>query len=168
MSEEWRPVPEFDAYEVSSLGRIRRVTPACGATVGKCLKPTRMKSGYMLVTLRKDGKSTYKTVHSIVAAAFIGPRPPGLDVRHGDHVRSNNRADNLEYGTRKENMEDSAETFPRGETHHSAKFSDAEVVAALAEARSIGSAAAARKYGMSQTYLCNVRAGRVRKGIACH
>jgi hypothetical protein len=45
-------------------------------------------------------------VHSLVAEAFIGPRPIGLEVRHLDGDSTNNAVDNLRYGTHAENMQD--------------------------------------------------------------
>lgn len=45
-------------------------------------------------------------VHQLVARAFIGPCPPGLEVRHKDGNPANNHIDNLEYGTRADNMQD--------------------------------------------------------------
>lgn len=52
------------------------------------------------------GRGHSRTVHSLVAAAFIGPCPQGQEVRHKDGTRTNNTADNLEYGTRTDNLRD--------------------------------------------------------------
>ena len=49
----------------------------------------------------KNGK-----VASLVAFAFIGPRPDGNVVRHLDGNKDNNRADNLAYGTHQDNADD--------------------------------------------------------------
>lgn len=43
----------------------------------------------------------------MVVAAFIGPRPEGLQVCHNNGVHYDNRAINLRYGTPKENSQDS-------------------------------------------------------------
>ncbi len=45
-------------------------------------------------------------LHQLVAHVFIGPRPPGEQVRHLDRNPSNNRVSNLAYGTAKQNMSD--------------------------------------------------------------
>lgn len=45
------------------------------------------------------------SVHSLVAHAFIGPRPPGLQINHIDADRTNNHFSNLEYVTGSENMQ---------------------------------------------------------------
>lgn len=105
MNEEWRPVPAFEAwYEVSSLGRVRRIKQACGTTIGKVLRPGRNRLGYPYVVLSREGRVTTHTVHKFVAGAFLGPRPDGLDVNHIDGDKANNRAENLEYCTRAANL----------------------------------------------------------------
>lgn len=52
----------------------------------------------------KDGVSVPRRLHVLVAEAFIGPRPDGLEVHHIDHDRMNPRVDNLEYVTHQENV----------------------------------------------------------------
>ena len=57
------------------------------------------------------GRKIKRTVHSLVAENFIGPCPPGQEVRPGDDNRENPRLDNLCYGTRKQNV---ADMFSKG------------------------------------------------------
>ena len=96
MKEEWRPVVGYEGrYEVSSLGRIRRV---------KIIIPSKKKHGYMQVSL-VDGNGVRKSLrlHRIVAEAFL-PNPDGKpQVNHRDEDPENNRADNLEWATAEEN-----------------------------------------------------------------
>jgi hypothetical protein len=104
-AEEWRPVVGYEEwYEVSSEGRIRRIKPARGTRVGWILRPHLANRGYRQITILSDRKRRELCVHSIVAAAFLGPRPLGHDVNHIDGDKMNNRAGNLEYVTRKENL----------------------------------------------------------------
>jgi hypothetical protein len=91
--EVWRPVPNFPNYEVSNLGYVYGL-------YGE-LKP--WKGNYLYITLWRNGEKFRRTIHSIVAAAFIGPRPPGKTVNHKDLHRENNRDNNLEYLTQKQN-----------------------------------------------------------------
>ncbi len=105
--EEWRVIPLFEDYEVSSMGRVRRGKPARTSRVGTLIVGGRMKNGYLSVTLCRNGETVRKTVHRLVAAAFIGPAPQGLDVCHYDGVKTNNAAANLRYDTRSGNMADS-------------------------------------------------------------
>ncbi|WP_158548184.1 HNH endonuclease [Desertihabitans brevis] len=45
-------------------------------------------------------------MHHLVAAAFLGPRPKGMDVAHWDNDGTNNVVTNLRYATEVENMAD--------------------------------------------------------------
>lgn len=55
-----------------------------------------------------DGSRWRPRVHSLIALAWLGPRPPGAVLRHLDDNRANNRPDNLAHGTQGENMTDPA------------------------------------------------------------
>lgn len=114
LEEQWRAVPGYEGrYEVSSLGRVRSLDRICEGKdgrselhKGKVLKPCPKVNGYLEVSLR-DGKSRkHRLIHHLVAAAFLGPRPDRLDVRHADGNRKNNAVENLSYGTRSENLRD--------------------------------------------------------------
>lgn len=113
--EEWRPLPGYvGLYEVSSHGRVRSLDRVVTSKAGwtKAFKgaikatPRNVQGGYPIVTLSADGVSTTRQVHVAVAAAFIGPRPEGMQVAHGDGDPSNNRAENLRYATPSENEAD--------------------------------------------------------------
>jgi HNH endonuclease/NUMOD4 motif len=116
----WLPVPypRYEGlYEASSEGAIRsfiRVT-RWGRRGGCVLKPWVQSAGYLAVSLY-DAAGTRKRfyIHHLVAAAFIGPRPKGMDIRHLDGNPANNVARNLAYGTRSENARD---TLHHGTNH---------------------------------------------------
>lgn len=99
MAESWLPVvARPESYEVSSLGRIR-----CSRT-GRVLKPA-LSQGRATVTLLYGPRIT-TTVHRAVAEAFLGPRPEGCDICHGNGDGGDNRVENLRYDTRSENIRD--------------------------------------------------------------
>ncbi|MFI8351335.1 NUMOD4 motif-containing HNH endonuclease [Streptomyces sp. NPDC085596] len=105
--ETWRPVLGCEGrYEVSNLGRVRsllRSTP-------RLLKPTANTNGYLVVYVYGSGeRRRNRSVHQLVAEAFIGPHPPETDVRHLDGNKLDCRAVNLAYGTRSQNMLDLVE-----------------------------------------------------------
>lgn len=108
-TEEWRGVVGYETfYHVSSLGRVKRIKEGRGsARVGRILKPNIVR-GYCRVTLRTNKPSISPKIHKLVAAAFIGPCPEGMEVNHKDTVTSNNRETNLEYLTHKQNQEHAA------------------------------------------------------------
>ena len=130
--EQWKPVSGYEGiYEVSSHGRVRSVdreiTDSRGQArriKGKVRRTPLDKYGYPTVDLWKQGKGQTRTVHSLVTEAFIGPRPEGMEVCHSDGDGTNNRLENLRYGTHSENMldrvrhgtdRDAAKTYcPRG------------------------------------------------------
>jgi hypothetical protein len=100
-SEEWRPVVGWPAYEVSSEGRVKRVLPGRGVReTGGVLRSGADSGGYQVVSV----SGVTKRVHRLVAAAFIGPCPPGFQVNHVDGAKSNNSLGNLEYVSAVENM----------------------------------------------------------------
>lgn len=109
--EEWRDVVGFEGlYEVSDQGRIRNVARGMGRTFGKILKPSpRGRYGHLTVTLRKDGKGLTSGVHRHVCRAFHGPAPDEEhdNALHWDGDVTNNRPENLRWGTRKDNANDS-------------------------------------------------------------
>ncbi len=101
-TEEWRhAMPD---YEVSSLGRFRRSTPEHGTQAGRIRALTVNSRGYRRAGVRIDGKYLNFQIAPLVAAAFIGPRPVGMEVNHINGIRTDNRVENLvEYVTRSEN-----------------------------------------------------------------
>lgn len=110
MKEEWKAIQSCDSgYQVSSLGNVRsvnRISPRGRNLRGRNLSPGLGGNGYFTVALPVDGKFKSRTVHSLVAEAFMGPCPEGEEVRHVCGDKSNNIVTNLEYGTRSQNNED--------------------------------------------------------------
>ena len=102
--EEWRWVPGYEGiYKVSSRGRVRSFHPR---SAGKLLKPGHSTYGYARVGLCVNGQMTQFNIYWLVAAAFIGPHPVGMEIRHLDGDRTNDALYNLAYGTIRENQLD--------------------------------------------------------------
>lgn len=103
--EVWKDVKGYEGfYQVSDKGRIRSVDRMIeykdGAKhfwSGRVLKLSRNKNGYYTITLYKEGAENGYGVHRLVAQAFI----PNLDnlpqVNHKNEVKTDNRAENLEW-----------------------------------------------------------------------
>jgi hypothetical protein len=85
--------------------------------------------GYQVVALRKDGQTKKPYVHVIVAEAFLGLCPKGMEVCHEDGTRDNNHYKNLRYDTRKGNLADRERhgTDQRGERNPAVKLTDKQV-----------------------------------------
>lgn len=111
--EEWLPIKGFDfAYEVSNIGRVRSIprTMSNPAGTNSGVSGRIMKGGLSrdrpMVTLRGAPGVAARLIHSMVAEAFIGPRPAGLVVCHGNGDPKDNRLFNLRYDTQFNNMQD--------------------------------------------------------------
>lgn len=108
--EVWKPHPEFQFVEVSTLGNVRtfdrEVTTNSGVRLvnGRVLKPFYNKDGYLLTKITVDGKRITKGIHRLVAETFI-PNPENLSqVNHKDCNRDNNNTSNLEWVTSEYNI----------------------------------------------------------------
>ena len=100
--EEWRDIKNYEGfYEVSNMGRIRRVKRYHGRT--GVIKPQLNGRGYLHVRLSKNNKVEIRLVHRIVGEAFLQPDATRLYINHIDGQKDNNMADNLEWCTAKEN-----------------------------------------------------------------
>jgi HNH endonuclease/NUMOD4 motif len=110
--ERWSPLIGWKRfYEVSSHGHIRRIKDGIGVRHLKTpLKPWSTLGGYQMIYLCKNNKQYPRLLHRLIAATFIGPSR--LEVNHIDNNKKNNAAANLEYVTRKQNM-DHARKFGR-------------------------------------------------------
>lgn len=135
--------PSFPGYSVTNNGEVishrRRGAGAQRGSVVtidpmhqyKLTQQTTAK-GYKTVAITlSNGKSRPVGAHQLVADAFHGPCPSGMQVRHLDGVPDNNRPENLSYGTALENAADRRQhgSYFGGSNHHNAKLTDSQVVA---------------------------------------
>ena len=105
-----KPIKNCNGYFISNLGNVYSDKLNCGNL--KLLKAHLDSNGhYMNIILSVDGKRVYCLIHRLVAQAFI-PNPNNLpEVNHKDKNKQNNNVANLEWCTRKENLEDSYSTM---------------------------------------------------------
>ncbi len=121
-------------------------------------------TGYPVVGMQHDGKMFLRSVHRLVTEAFIGPCPPGMEVRHGPGGRKDASLENLSYGTPKQNqLEDRARdhTTNRGERCGTAKLSW-EAVQELKARRLLGEPVAvlATDYGINPSTVSKIAKGK--------
>lgn len=137
--EVWKDIPGFEGfYQASNLGRVKSLVRR-GRKEEKILKGSPNNTGYMLVQLRNDDcKRKSLLTHRVVLMAF-DPRDNmrNLEANHKDLNIKNNRLDNLEWTTTKENKEHyfASEKFQnvdynsvKGADHHLAVMTDEKVV----------------------------------------
>lgn len=108
--EIWKRIKDFNEYEVSNKGRVRRWhrwPNKKGEMTYTMLKPNKLnKKNYYLIRLYKDAKQYAFLLHRIVAQTFI-ENPNNLPiVMHLDDNGLNNSVDNLKWGTISENTQD--------------------------------------------------------------
>lgn len=165
---EYRTIERFQGYRFGSDGSVWTAWHRAGRgsyisetwkRLVACVHP---KSGYGTITLRvANGTQERRAVHQVIAEAFHGPCPAGKEVRHfPDAAKTNNRADNLVYGTRAENHEDKrAQGIMRcGERSHLAKITAEQVSLIRSEysAGGISQAALGRKHGIGQAQVSRI------------
>lgn len=174
IEEIWKPCPEFeDHYEVSNLGRIRSKAvfiPHDGMfnkDVGGYIKKIKLHNqqmnryGYLHTKLCKYGKCVHRTVHRLVAKAFI-PNPDNLvQVNHIDGDKTNNTVSNLEWVSRSQNIKHAYSTglmnsdHLKGSKHPNSKITE-EVVKDI-RSSNLKNKELAEKYNISSATVSNIR-----------
>ena len=109
MQEIWKSIEGYEGkYEISSLGRVRSLFDKNGKKRILILKPRISKNGYLYLNLWQNSKGRAKKIHRMVAETFI-PNPENKEtVNHKNCVKTDNRVENLEWTTWKENSQHAA------------------------------------------------------------
>jgi hypothetical protein len=135
--EKWLDVKDYEGYyKVSSLGRLKKNSYvnynvfSGSTTIDEKIIEGANKEGYRQALLSKEGKTKFKMIHRLVADCFLKVDNKREFINHKDLVRNNNRVENLEWCTTKENLIHAHKfgTFkmPSGENsvHHKVKDCD--------------------------------------------
>lgn len=104
--EEWKDIKNYEGlYQVSNLGNVRSLDRFIINKIvkGKILKKCLTKFGYYRVVLSKNNVQITRTVHRLVAEAFIENTNNLPCVNHKDEDKTNNCVDNLEWCSYKYN-----------------------------------------------------------------
>lgn len=130
----WKPIPNYEGYEVTDEGQVRTWHPRNGRGSYKqtksprLLKPSRFTdSEYLRVSIKEtSGKRKTRRVHQLVLEAFVGPRPKDHIIMHINDDATDNRLTNLKYGTFQDNSSDMVAKgrSSKGESHPKSLCSD--------------------------------------------
>lgn len=100
MKEEFRIIEGFEDYQISNHGRVY------SSRYDRFLKPYVNGRGYLHACLCVKMERSCKAIHQLVAIAFLGHNPCGMKlvVDHIDNNKLNNRVDNLQIITTRQNI----------------------------------------------------------------
>lgn len=168
--EEWRDVVGFEGcYQVSNSGGLRSVDKFIGGRwgdrflAGKILSQYSAEYGRRTINLAKDGNKKRSKVHRLVLEAFVGPCPDGMECCHNNGDASDNRLENLRWGTKKSNTEDMVRhgTSPLGDKRWGQKLSEfgVRVIVRLIDNGNITQTEIASLFGVGTPTICNINLG---------
>ena len=127
-----KTIPNFPDYQITKDGRVW--SKPRKDTLGHNLKGKWLKSkvniyGYCEVVLTVNSRKYSCKIHRLVLETYIGSCPKGMQCRHLNGIRTDNRLINLCWGTCKENKQDSIkhETSTQGEKVGTSKLTDDKV-----------------------------------------
>jgi hypothetical protein len=155
--EVWKPIPDFEGYEASSIGRIRSFRKSPKEPIVLSLRKN--SKGYLQCQVYSVGKKRRSiTVHRLVGMAFLGKSKMVLN--HINGIKTDNRIENLELCTLSKNTRHAYEMGlnpQHGERHKSSRLKVEQVLHVL-ESKESG-ANLARKFGVSQSSISLIRKG---------
>lgn len=170
--EQWRPTA-YPNFWVSSFGRVRRDAYTLVRSDGQSRKmPLRFfdgnlsPNGYLYVSLKPHRDSA--AIHELVASAFLSEKPESArTVNHKDGNKLNNRSDNLEWATYKENNRHARKLLlnrQHGENCNLTKYSDdvVDAVRILVDSGRFTAAEVAAFFNMSATHVFEIKHGKSR------
>lgn len=109
LNEFWLPIPGFERYLISNLGRVfSKIT-------NRVMKPSKDGGGYLQVKLWKNGGVYPKRVNRLVLEAFCPTADSTLQANHINGIKTDNRLENLAWVTASDNIRHSV--YQLGNTH---------------------------------------------------
>lgn len=176
MEEIWKDIDGYEGlYQVSNLGRVRSLDRVVVYSNGReCLHKGKIINnhdnghGYRYITLTNGGKRKNHYVHRIVAEAFIINEDCLPEVNHIDNDRSNNDITNLEWCSKKENMNHmiKQDRQIKGSDVHCSKLNEEKVIEIrklISQGESYGSIA--DKFNICKQTISNIKLHKIWKHV---
>lgn len=159
---EWLTIPFAPSYEISDAGTVRRRVACKCSPAGKIMALTPHAKGYLRVKLVEvSGNAKSYEVHRILTLAFHG-EPPSSDHEacHLNGKSTDNRKDNLVWGTNRENSAHRLihGTDNRGEKSRRARLTSVDVVAIRSLYEQFGPKRLGSLFEVSASHICRIAA----------
>lgn len=170
MEEIWKPVIGYEGwYEISNLGRIKRVMVGRSTRINRILKSSINKKGYAYVKLFKHKVGRCVKVNRLVASVFLrNPNNKKL-VHHKNGIKNMDHADNLEWVTDRENKLYAIRDFGHylGENNGKTKLKEFEVleILKLTKTTNLTHASISKQYNISVQTIHNISMRRTWKHL---
>ena len=113
--ETWKPL--YDHYEVSNMGKVRNKDNGREISTKKA-----DFTGYCRITIKNGERYTTRTVHRVVAEAFLERPEGGTEVHHKNGDKTDNRAENLEWVNKADHAKKDKERRNGRPTKHRENF----------------------------------------------
>ena len=172
IEEIWLPITGYEgAYEVSSFGQVRSIRLEKGNArlgcqrKGGIIKPNKAQK-YLAVCISKDKVRLTKTVHRLVAIAFIPNPKCKPQVNHIDGNKFNNHVSNLEWATPSENIKHSfalgLSKSPKGEKQGSSilKVESVVIIKTLLANGGLTYKQIGEQFGVKRSTIKDIKIGR--------
>ena len=174
--EQWKDIAGYEGfYQVSDFGDVRSIGRSifCKSgefryVPGQLLSPWKTEKGYLAVSLSRGSDRKKLRVHRLVLTAFVGPPAEGEEGCHRDNDPSNNRLENLRWGTSKSNHADKLAigTTARGEKCGASKLKVTQVAEIKRQiAEGIPLKDIARSFSISQPNVTAIKQNRTWRHI---
>lgn len=158
MDEIWKTMPRHPTHLVSNKGRVAKILVA-----------TAFNRKHPGINIGRRGNCQRVFVHRAMLEAFVSP-PPYLKAvtRHLNDIPTDNRLDNLRWGTASENARDAIRNGRRGVNENAprAKLSNKDIIVIRTYYdRGHSLAGIAAVFGVAKSHVCGIGKRRFWKGL---